>query len=170
MPVLADVSASPRALELAAITGKDPRLVEVILRESCAVVRAAPNVLIVRHRLGFVMANAGVDRSNVGARPGEPRVLLLPLDPDAAAAQLRTRLLASGAAPLGVIVSDSFGRPWRNGVVNVALGVAGLPALLDRRGELDREGRALEVTQVALASRCASEPNAFATDDGAGNR
>jgi coenzyme F420-0:L-glutamate ligase/coenzyme F420-1:gamma-L-glutamate ligase len=153
---LRGVAPSPRAIELAQLTGKDARLVEVILQESRAVVRAAPNVLIVRHRLGFVMANAGVDRSNVDSAPGEERVLLLPRDPDAAAAQLRERLLAAGLEPLGVIVSDSFGRPWRNGIVNVALGVAGLPALIDRRGEIDRHGRTLEMTQVALADAIAA--------------
>jgi coenzyme F420-0:L-glutamate ligase/coenzyme F420-1:gamma-L-glutamate ligase len=153
---LRGIAPSARALELAQLTGKDARLVEVILQESRAVVRAAPNVLIVRHRLGFVMANAGVDRSNVDSAPGQERVLLLPRDPDAAAAQLRERLLAAGLEALGVIVSDSFGRPWRNGVVNVALGVAGLPALIDRRGELDRHGRTLEMTQVAWADAIAA--------------
>ena len=124
--------------------------------ESSAVLRAVPNVLVVRHRLGHVMANAGIDRSNVpghdgGNGPQGEHVLLLPLAPDRSAEQLRERLhLAAGVRP-GVIVSDSFGRPWRNGVVNVALGAAGVPSLIDRRGELDRHGRRLEVTQVAFA-------------------
>ena len=152
---LADVEPSARALELARITHKDPRLIEVILSESERVVRAAPQVLIVRHRLGFVMANAGVDRSNVAVdQAGE--VLLLPRDPDAAASALREALAARLGVRFGVIVSDSFGRPWRRGVVNVALGVAGLPALIDRRGEADRHGRRLEVTEVAFADAVAA--------------
>jgi coenzyme F420-0:L-glutamate ligase / coenzyme F420-1:gamma-L-glutamate ligase len=114
----------------------------------------------VRHRLGFVMANAGVDRSNVpAARAGQrPRAsaLLLPRDPDASAAQLRRRLMERYGAPIGVIVSDSFGRPWRRGVQNVALGSAGLPSLIDRRGERDRGGRVLEVTEVAFADAIAA--------------
>ena len=153
---LGSVTPSARARELAAITGKDARLVELILAESSAVLRAVPNVLVVRHRLGHVMANAGIDRSNVpghdgGNGPQGEHVLLLPLAPDRSAEQLRERLhLAAGVRP-GVIVSDSFGRPWRNGVVNVALGAAGVPSLIDRRGELDRHGRRLEVTHVAFA-------------------
>jgi coenzyme F420-0:L-glutamate ligase/coenzyme F420-1:gamma-L-glutamate ligase len=150
---LADVAPSPRARELAAVTGKDPRLVEVILGESTEVLRAKPNVLITRHRLGLVMAQAGIDRSNV---PGDGRVLLLPLDPDRSAAALRQRLMAAQGVEVGVIVSDSFGRPWRLGTTNVAIGAAGVPALWDRRGEADREGRALETTQVAWADAVAA--------------
>lgn len=153
---LCTVSPSPRAMELAAVTGKDARLVELILSESSEIVRARPNILIVRHRLGFVMANAGIDRSNVPSAPGEERVLLLPLDPDRSAAALRDNLVRLLGVELAVIISDSFGRPWRNGVVNVALGAAGLPALIDRRGETDRHGRALEVTQVAFADAIAA--------------
>jgi coenzyme F420-0:L-glutamate ligase / coenzyme F420-1:gamma-L-glutamate ligase len=153
---LDSVTPSQRARHLAALTRKDPRLVEVILAESDEIVRAVPHVLIVRHRLGFVMANAGVDRSNVPATGGRERVLLLPLDPDASAARLRAALLQRLAARVAVIVTDSFGRPWRRGVTNVALGCAGLPALIDRRGELDRDGRALEVTEVALADALAA--------------
>ena len=154
------VEPSEEARRLARVTGKDPRIVEVILRETDEVVRAAPNVLIVRHRLGFVMANAGVDRSNVpvaasGAACRE-RALLLPRDPAASAAELRRRLIEQFAVPLGVIVSDSFGRPWRRGVLNVALGSAGVPALIDRRGERDRNGRVLEVTEVAFADAVAA--------------
>lgn len=150
---LAKVEPSARALELSRITGKDPRLVEVILGESTDVLRAKPNVLITRHRLGLVMAQAGVDRSNV---PGTDRVLLLPLDPDRSAAALRERLLAIHGVEVGVIVSDSFGRPWRLGTTNVAIGAAGVPALWDRRGEADREGRRLETTQVAWADAVAA--------------
>ncbi len=154
------VHPSSEAQRLAEKTRKDPRLVEVILRESEEIVRAVPNVLIVRHRLGFVMANAGVDRSNVPpARAGDApreRVLLLPRDPDASAAVLREHLMGRFGVPIGVIVSDSFGRPWRRGVLNIALGSAGIPALIDRRGDRDREGRALEVTEVAFADAIAA--------------
>ncbi len=163
---LDSVVPSDEARRLARVTGKDPRLIEVILGETEEVVRAAPNVLIVRHRLGFVMANAGVDRSNVpasraatgpreAAAPRE-RALLLPHDPDRSAARLRERLTERFGTPLAVIVSDSFGRPWRRGVVNVALGSAGLPSLVDRRGERDRNGRALEMTEVAFADAIAA--------------
>ena len=140
---LAEVAPSARATELAAVTRKDPRLVELALRESVAVVRAAPHVLIMRHRTGHVMANAGIDRSNLGPESGT-RALLLPLDSDASAARLHAAL------GVPILVSDSFGRPWRYGVTNVALGVAGLPALIDRRGEPDRDGRPMEVTQIAF--------------------
>lgn len=150
---LDSVEVSPRAQALATLTRKDPRLVELVLRESLEIVRAKADVLIVRHRLGFVMANAGIDRSNVA---GQDRVLLLPLDPDGSAAELREQIAARSGRQLGVIISDSFGRPWRRGVTNIALGAAGLPALLDRRGELDRNGRRLEVTEVALADLLAS--------------
>ena len=150
------VSPSARAQELAGLTGKDPRLVELILAESSEVLRAQPGVLIVRHRLGYVMATAGIDRSNVPSAAGEERVLLLPLDADASAAALRQALRNRLGVDLGVIISDSFGRPWRNGVVNVALGAAGLPSLIDRRGEPDRFGRGMEVTQVALADALAA--------------
>lgn len=150
---LETVTVSPRAAELAALTRKDPRLVELVLAESVEVLRARPDVLIVRHRLGYVMANAGIDRSNVG---GKDRVLLLPRDPDGSAAVIRTALLERYGLQLAVIIGDSFGRPWRRGVTNVALGAAGLPALVDRRGEADRSGRRLEVTEVALADQLAS--------------
>lgn len=153
---LATVRPGPRALELAQVTGKDPRLVELILAESTDVLRAKPGVLIVRHRLGHVMANAGIDRSNVASPAGEEHVLLLPVDADASAAALRASLQARLGVELGIIVSDSFGRPWRNGTTNVALGVAGLPALVDRRGEKDLFGRTLEVTQVAVADAVAA--------------
>ena len=151
--VLADVEPSARAEELAQQTGKDPRLVEVILSETRHVLRARQRVLIVQHRLGYVMANAGVDQSNLDD-PGT--ALLLPRDPDASAAGLRARLAARfGTAP-GVIVSDSFGRAWRRGSIGTAIGVAGLPALLDMRGQPDLSGRRLEVTIAAFADQIAS--------------
>jgi coenzyme F420-0:L-glutamate ligase/coenzyme F420-1:gamma-L-glutamate ligase len=152
---LASVTPSPRAIELAEATGKDPRFVELVLAESVAVVRTAPNVLITRHRSGHVMANAGIDRSNTGPR-GKDRVLLLPVDADASAQRLRAALHAYWPEPPAVLISDSFGRPWRLGVVNVAIGASGLPALVDRRGEADRDGRRLEVTQVALGDMIAT--------------
>jgi coenzyme F420-0:L-glutamate ligase / coenzyme F420-1:gamma-L-glutamate ligase len=151
---LAGIEPSPQARALAAQSGKDPRLVELVLAESSAVLRVAPNVIIVRHRCGYVMANAGIDRSNTGA--GEDVVLLLPEDSDVSARRLRERLAQrTGVAP-GVVVSDSFGRAWRLGTVNVALGAAGVPALVDRRGEVDREGRRLQITQVAVADAIAA--------------
>lgn len=152
---LADVEPSPEALRLSALTRKDARLVELVLRESSAVLRAVPNVLITRHKLGLVMANAGIDRSNLGERAGD-RVLLLPCDPDASARRIRERVCTELDRPIAVVISDSFGRPWRNGVVNVAIGSAGMPSLLDRRGQLDRDGRPLEVTQVAIGDMLAS--------------
>lgn len=157
---LDSVSPSAQAQRLAELTGKDPRVVELILGETDEIVRAVPRVLIVRHRLGFVMANAGVDRSNVPAAPHADstgaRALLLPKNPDASAAELRRGLTQRFGVEIAVVVSDSFGRPWRRGVQNVALGCAGLPSLVDRRGERDREGRTLEVTEVAFADAIAA--------------
>jgi coenzyme F420-0:L-glutamate ligase / coenzyme F420-1:gamma-L-glutamate ligase len=152
---LASVTPGSKALELAAITRKDARFVEIVLAESSAVVRAAPDVLITRHRSGHVMANAGVDRSNMGPG-GNDRALLLPVDADASAQRLRTALRGYWPQPPAVLISDSFGRPWRLGITNVAIGASGLPALIDRRGEVDRNGRRLEVTQVALGDMIAS--------------
>jgi coenzyme F420-0:L-glutamate ligase / coenzyme F420-1:gamma-L-glutamate ligase len=153
---LTSIAPGPRARELAAITRKDARLVELILAESTEILRAQPDVLIVRHRLGFVMANAGIDRSNVGAATGFEPVLLLPHDPDASAAALRSALAERYETALGVIISDSFGRPWRKGIVNVALGAAGVPTLVNRRGDADRAGRRLEVTEVAIGDALAA--------------
>lgn len=152
---LNSVTPGAEAQRLAAITGKDPRLIELVLAESTAIIRAVPNVLITRHRSGHVMANAGIDRSNTGAG-GEQVLLLLPLDADNSAARLLRDLHAHGLPVSAIVISDSFGRPWRNGVVNVAIGAAGFPALHDRRGEPDRDGRMLEVTQIALADQVAS--------------
>jgi len=153
---LADVTPSARACELAGRVGKDPRLVEVILSESVRVVRDHPGVLIMEHRLGFIAANAGVDRSNVGAFAGRDVVLLLPLEPDRVAQNLRARWEQHYRKSLGVIVSDSFGRPWRQGTVGVALGAAGMPALNDLRGQPDLFGRPLEVSATAMADEVAS--------------
>ena len=153
---LATVIPSPRADELAAEVGKDPRLVEVILSESTRVVRSRPNLLIMQHRLGFVMANAGVDHSNVAPTDGIDRALLLPVDPDGSAERLRAALEAKFGVRLAVIISDSFGRPWRRGTVGVAIGAAGLPALIDMRGKPDLFGRTLEVTVIGLADEIAA--------------
>ena len=152
---LSAVKPRAEAVALAGVTGKEPALVEMILRESTAVVRAAPNVLITRHRTGHVMANAGIDRSNIGAGRGDA-VLLLPFDADASAVALRADPAWECDAPPAIIISDSFGRPWRFGVVNVAIGADGLPSVVDRRGEPDRDGRPLEVTEVALADMIAT--------------
>ena len=151
---LEDVTPSPRALELAAATGKDAALVEVILSESRELLRSRRELIITVHRSGVVMANAGVDRSNVPG--GRERVLLLPEDPDASSAALRVALHERFGVDIAVVVSDSAGRAWRNGVVGLALGAAGLPALQDLRGRNDLEGRPLEVTQVGLADEIAS--------------
>jgi coenzyme F420-0:L-glutamate ligase / coenzyme F420-1:gamma-L-glutamate ligase len=151
---LASVRVSARAQELAALCGKDPRLVELVLQESIEVVRCAPRVLIVRHRLGYVMANAGVDQSNIPDSPS--RVLLLPVDPDGSAAALREELSRSLRPAPAVVITDTFGRPWRQGVCGTAIGASGIVALLDRRGEKDRFGRVLQVTQVAIADGIAA--------------
>lgn len=152
---LADVAPSPRAHELARTVDKDPRLVELILGESQQVLRARPGVIIVLHRLGFVLANAGIDASNVES-DGEETVLLLPADPDASAERLRRRLLALTGAELGIVVNDSLGRAWRLGTVGTAIGVAGLPALVDLRGTPDRTGRALRITEIGAADELAA--------------
>lgn len=152
---LGDINPGEKALDLARVTGKDPRLVELVLRESDAIVRVAPNILITRHKLGFVMANAGIDASNIG--PGqEDEVLLLPRDPDVSASRLGKALAAHLGKDIAIVISDSFGRPWRYGTVNVAIGASGLPALVDCRGEADRDGRCLQVAQLALADMIAS--------------
>lgn len=143
------------ALSLAARCGKDPRLVELVLRESSEIVRVAPNVLIARHRLGFVVANAAIDQSNVP--DGDERVLLLPVDPDLSAQRLVEAVHARFGVKIAVLIADSFGRPWRLGVCGVCIGCAGLEALVDLRGQLDRQGRSLQVTQLAIADQlCAA--------------
>lgn len=153
---LAAVTPSPRAVELGKATDKDPRLIEVILGESVEVVRHKPGVIVVEHRLGFVMANAGVDRSNVKADGMKEPVLLLPADPDGSASTLKAALDKAFGADVGIVISDSVGRAWRNGTVGLALGAAGLPALDDRRGRPDLFGRKLEVTEVAVADQIAA--------------
>ena len=153
---LATIEPSPRAVMLAADIDKDPRLVEVILSESVRVVRARRGVLIVEHRLGFIMANAGVDQSNVAPMDGSQRVLLLPENPDRSAEMLRRGLAALTGIDVAVVINDSFGRPWRQGTASVAIGAAGLPSLIDLRGRLDLFGRRLEVSVVGFADEVAA--------------
>jgi coenzyme F420-0:L-glutamate ligase / coenzyme F420-1:gamma-L-glutamate ligase len=151
---LSTVTASAEAARIASnlVADPDPRMVQVILDESVRVLRSN-RVLITETRHGFVCANGGVDHSNV---PGEDDVTLLPEDPDASANVLRSRLRELTGVDLGVIVSDTFGRPWRLGIVNVALGVAGLPALLDLRGSFDDAGKELHATVLAIADELAA--------------
>jgi coenzyme F420-0:L-glutamate ligase/coenzyme F420-1:gamma-L-glutamate ligase len=153
---VATVRPSERAIVLAAKVDKDPRFVEVVLSESKRVVRHRPGLLIVEHRLGFVMANAGIDHSNIAPEDGSQRVLLLPVDPDGSAQALRQHLTGVFGVGIAVIVSDSFGRPWRKGTVGVALGVAGLPAFVDLRGHPDLFGRELLVTETGFADEIAA--------------
>ena len=153
---LATVEPSTEAIELAGNVQKDPRLVELILSESVRVVRTRPGLLIVEHRLGFVVANAGIDQSNVGS-PGDPqRALLLPVDPDGSAAILKERLSLTFGVPVAVIISDSFGRAWRRGTCGVAIGAAGLPSLMDLRGSPDLFGRELQVSISGFADEIAA--------------
>lgn len=152
---LADVVASPEAKALAIEVNKDPALVELVLRESSAVVRTAPNVLITRHHLGHVMANSGIDASNMGSSDGA-NVLLLPLDPDASATRIADSVEERFGFRPGVVISDSFGRPWRMGTVNVAIGVAAMPAIIDQRGQADRDGRIMQMTMIAVGDAIAA--------------
>ena len=151
---LAEVTAGEEATRLAPhlVASPDPRFVQVVLDESVRVLRTE-RVLITQTRHGYVCANSGVDHSNI---PGSDVVTLLPIDPDASAEQLRSRLREITGAEVGVIVSDTFGRPWRLGIVNVALGVAGLPALIDFRGRIDDAGKELHATVVAVADEVAA--------------
>jgi coenzyme F420-0:L-glutamate ligase/coenzyme F420-1:gamma-L-glutamate ligase len=153
---VATVIPSARAKELAEQTGKDARFVELVLSESKRIVRHRENLIIAEHRLGFVMANAGIDHSNVAPGDGHERVLLLPIDPDASARALREELVASYGVPIAIIINDSFGRPWRRGTVGIALGSAGLPSIIDWRGHPDLFGRALEVTETGFADEIAA--------------
>jgi coenzyme F420-0:L-glutamate ligase/coenzyme F420-1:gamma-L-glutamate ligase len=150
---LSTVTSSAEALSLAATVQNDPRMIEVILRESRRIVRKGPRTLIVETHHGFVCANAGVDRSNV---PGDDAVTLLPQNPDRSARRLAASLRKSTGKRLAVIISDTFGRPWRLGLTNVAIGAAGVPALLDLRGTKDRSGKSLHATILAVADELAA--------------
>lgn len=163
------VEPSDRALEVAAKVNKDPRLVEVILRESEAISRMAKEVLVVRHRLGMTIANAGIDRSNVDPTSGEGEiVLLLPVDPDASADRIRRGLEEATGAAIGVVLTDSYGRPFRMGTVGAAIGIAGMPALWDQRGKRDLFGRPLEMTITALGDQIAAAADLVAGQAGEG--
>ncbi|MGD9868195.1 MAG: coenzyme F420-0:L-glutamate ligase [Hyphomicrobiales bacterium] len=152
---LKDVEPSPEAIELAARADKDPRQMEAVLRESREVVRSRPGVVVVEHRLGHVMANAGIDHSNL-ADDDEDIVLLLPADPDASATALKRRLDQTYDCDVGVVISDSVGRAWRLGTVGMAIGVAGIPAVEDRRGDPDLFGRELRITVTGFADAVAA--------------
>lgn len=151
---LASVEPSPRAREIAAQANKDPRVVELILQESRAVIRVASGVIITEHNTGVILANAGIDRSNL--RGSDDAALLLPEDPDASAVRLRDQLQQDFGVRLGVIVTDSIGRPWRLGTVGSAIGCAGVLALHDLRGQADLFGRQLQVSEVAVADSLAA--------------
>lgn len=153
---LRTLTPSKRALDIAAVVEKDPRFVEAVLQESSDIVRYQKNVLIVAHRIGVVMANAGIDQSNIDHSGGAENILLLPVDPDASAQRLRTELLTLCGADVAIIINDSSGRPWRNGIVGIAIGAAGLTSLHDLRGEPDLFGRHLAVTETATADELAS--------------
>lgn len=149
---LADVVPGERALEMAAESGKDARQIEVVLSECAKIVRWERGILICETRHGFVCANAGVDRSNAGA---PDTVVLLPVDPDASAARLRDAFLRATGATVSIVVTDTFGRAWREGHTNVAIGLAGLPALKRYVGQRDPEGYELRVTEIAVADEIA---------------
>ena len=155
---LATIRPSPQALELARQTEKDPRVVELILQESNEVLRIRVGAIIVEHKLGFVCANAGIDHSNVAGAgdAAEEWALLLPADPDRSAEQLRHAVESQTGKRIGVLVIDSHGRAWRNGTVGAAIGIAGLPGLLDLRGQPDLFGYTLQVTQVGVADELAA--------------
>jgi coenzyme F420-0:L-glutamate ligase / coenzyme F420-1:gamma-L-glutamate ligase len=157
---LQTVTPGPEAVQLAQETEKDPRVVELILRESQAVSRKAPGVLITRHRLGFTSANAGIDHSNVVG--SDETVLLLPVDPDASASAICQGIFETTGVEVGIVVSDSHGRPFRLGTVAVAVGLAGMPALLDLRGQPDLFGRELRASIMGYGDMVASAANLVA--------
>lgn len=153
---LNDAVVSPAARELAAAADKDARLVALILSESEQVLRVRPGVIIVQHRNGYVHANAGIDRSNITSTPDNPRVLLLPENPDASAAALRTAIGDRFGRDVAVIINDSAGRAWRNGTCGMTLGSAGFEPLVDLIGQPDLFAQRLEVTTVAVADELAA--------------
>lgn len=151
---LSDVTPSPEAIELAEEVEKDPRFVELVLQESVRVVRKRPGVLIVEHKLGFIHANAGIDRSNI--EEGDSQILLLPQDPDSSAQKLRAEIHHLTGIEMPIIINDSMGRAWRNGTLGLAIGVSGLAPLISHIGETDIYGHVLEVTEVAVADELAA--------------
>ncbi|HKG55070.1 MAG TPA: coenzyme F420-0:L-glutamate ligase [Anaerolineales bacterium] len=155
---LAAVIPSPRAIELAAQTEKDARLVELIIQESNEILRTRPGTIIVEHKLGFVCANAGIDHSNVAGagNTAEEWVLLLPAEPERSAEKICNELESKTGKRIGILIIDSHGRAWRNGTVGLAIGIAGLPGLQDLRGEPDLFGFTLRITQVGVADELAA--------------
>jgi coenzyme F420-0:L-glutamate ligase/coenzyme F420-1:gamma-L-glutamate ligase len=153
---LNDVQPSERARQLAVQADKDPRIVELILREAVEVLRVRKGAIIVRHRNGYVHANAGIDQSNIESHDNNPRVLLLPESPDASAAQLRAELARRTDVKIAIIINDSAGRAWRNGIIGFALGSAGLVTVENRIGNRDLFGRSLAITEVAVADELAA--------------
>ena len=155
---LSNISPGEKATELSRITGKDPRFIELVLRESQAVLRAKPGTLIVEHRLGFICANAGIDHSNVDGEVSNPNdwVLLLPENPEESAFRIRQEMHKKTGKIIGVMIIDSHGRPWRMGVVGVTIGYSGIPGLVDMRGKKDLFGYELKVTQIAAADELAA--------------
>lgn len=155
---LVTVTPSPRALELAQQTGKDPRVVELILRESNEILRMRMGTIIVEHRLGFVCANAGIDHSNVAGLgdSAEEWVLLLPSEPDLSAGRMRDEIRSRTGRTIGILIIDSHGRAWRHGTVGVAIGMAGMPGLEDLRGQPDLFDFKLQITQVGVADELAA--------------
>jgi coenzyme F420-0:L-glutamate ligase/coenzyme F420-1:gamma-L-glutamate ligase len=151
---LSSVEPGPQADELARVSGKDPRLMQVVLDESAEVVRVKPGVVITEHRSGFVMANSGVDGSNVDI--GDDRVLKLPFDSDESARKVSQEIFRRAGVAIPVVINDSWGRPWRQGTVGHSVGSFGFPALWDRRGEPDLFEKPLKVTQVGLADEIAA--------------
>ncbi|MET0420761.1 MAG: coenzyme F420-0:L-glutamate ligase [Acidimicrobiia bacterium] len=150
---LRSVTPSPRAIELAGLTEKEPEVVELVLQESTAIVRAVPGVLIVRHRLGFTSANAAIDRSNSDG--GEHTALLMPKDPDASTTAIHAAIAEAFGVSIAVVLSDTHGRPWRRGNVGVAVGVAGMDPVIDKAGAVDLFGRELKATLIPMADQLA---------------
>ena len=155
---LEEVTPSHKALQLAEETGKDPRVVELILQESSTILRSRLGLIVAEHKLGFICANAGIDRSNISGEEGDPReyVLLLPEDPDRSAERLRSELEKRSGVQIGILLIDSHGRAWRNGIVGASIGFSGVPGIVDMRGKEDLFGYKLRVTQIAAADELAA--------------
>jgi coenzyme F420-0:L-glutamate ligase/coenzyme F420-1:gamma-L-glutamate ligase len=155
---LKEVTPTRKALQLAEETGKDPRLVELILQESRAILRSREGLIIAEHKLGFVCANAGIDRSNVSGEKDDQSeyVLLLPEDPDRSAKRLRSELEKRLDVQIGVLIIDSHGRAWRNGIVGISIGFSGIPGIVDMRGKEDIFGHELRITQIAAVDELAA--------------
>ena len=153
---LSELNPSKSAAELAELTGKDPSLIELILSESHKIIRYRPGVIVVENKHGVVLANAGIDHSNVGGESRDGQVLLLPKDPDKSATAIQEELQKLTKVKIAVIINDSIGRAWRNGTIGTALGVSGMPAMLDLRGHSDLFGKPLLVSEEAIADELSS--------------